>query len=168
MHKGELAVYGDASLREVLHHAGIEKADGLIIAASNAPADTIVKAARELNPQIRVLSRSTYLRESQKLREAGANAVFSSEGEVALAMTAFLMRQLGATDEQIDRERDRVRAELFLKRSNNDRVAINRSDDLGWKIRLVFEKTNSRCPYFRANLDHPRGRLRRLQSTPEG
>ena len=111
--KGELAVYGDASLREVLHHAGIEKADGLIIAASNVAADTVVKAARELNPQIRVLSRSTYLRESQKLREAGANAVFSSEGEVALAMTAFLMRQLGATDEQIDRERERVRAEFF-------------------------------------------------------
>ena len=76
-------------------------------------ADTIVKAARELNPNIRVLTRATYLRESQKLREAGANAVFSSEGEVALAMTAFLMRQLGATDEQIDRERERVRADLF-------------------------------------------------------
>jgi monovalent cation:H+ antiporter-2, CPA2 family len=111
--QGESAVYGDASLREVLHHAGIEHADGLIIAASSAPADTIVKAARELNPNIRVLTRVTYLKESQKLREAGANAVFSSEGEVALAMTAFLMRQLGATDEQIDHERERVRAEFF-------------------------------------------------------
>ena len=111
--QGESAVYGDASLREVLHHAGIEHADGLIIAASSAPADTIVKAARELNPNIRVLTRVTYLKESQKLREAGANAVFSSEGEVALAMTAFLMRQLGATDEQIDHERERVRTEFF-------------------------------------------------------
>jgi CPA2 family monovalent cation:H+ antiporter-2 len=111
--QGEPAVYGDASLREVLHHAGIENADGLIIAASGAPADTIVRAARELNPKIRVLTRSTYLKEVTKLREAGATVVFSSEGEVALAMTAFLMRQLGATDEQVDRERDRVRAELF-------------------------------------------------------
>ena len=111
--KGESAVYGDASLREVLHHAGIEKADGLIIAASEAPAHTVVKAARELNPEIRVLTRSTYLREAERLREAGANAVFSSEGEVALSMTEFLMRRLGATDEQIDRERERVRAELF-------------------------------------------------------
>jgi monovalent cation:H+ antiporter-2, CPA2 family len=111
--QGESAVYGDASLREVLHHAGIEHADGLIIAASSVPADTIVKTARELNPKIRVLTRATYVKESQKLREAGANAVFSSEGEVALAMTAFLMRQLGATDEQIDHERERVRAELF-------------------------------------------------------
>jgi CPA2 family monovalent cation:H+ antiporter-2 len=111
--KGELAVYGDASVREILRHAHIENADGLIIAASNAPADNVIKAARELNPEIRVLTRSTYLRELQELRDAGADAVFSSEGEVALAMTAFLMRQLGATDEQIDRERDRVHAELF-------------------------------------------------------
>lgn len=111
--QGESAVYGDASLREVLHHAGTENADGLIIAASGAPADAIVRAARELNPKIRVLTRSTYLKEVAKLREAGATMVFSSEGEIALAMTAFLMRQLGATDEQVDRERDRVRAELF-------------------------------------------------------
>ena len=123
--KGELAIYGDASLREVLLHAGIEKADGLIIAASNAPADTIIRAARELNPEIRVLTRSTYLRELQKLRDAGADAVFSSEGEVALAMTAFLMRQLGATDEQIDRERDRVHAELFLSQALDYGTAAN-------------------------------------------
>ena len=106
--EGEAAVYGDASEREILHHA-----DGLIIAASGAPADAVMKAARELNPNIRILTRTTYLREASKLREAGANAVFSSEGEVALAMTEFVMRQIGATDEQIDRERDRVRSELF-------------------------------------------------------
>jgi monovalent cation:H+ antiporter-2, CPA2 family len=110
--EGEAAVYGDASEREILHHAGIEKADGLIIAASGVPADAVVKAARELNPKIRILTRATYLRETGKLREAGANAVFSSEGEIALSMTEFVMRQIGATDEQIDRERDRVRTEL--------------------------------------------------------
>ncbi|MGH7456084.1 MAG: hypothetical protein ACRENG_32320, partial [bacterium] len=32
---------------------------------------------------------------------------------VALAMTEFILRQLGATPEQIDHERDRIRAELF-------------------------------------------------------
>jgi CPA2 family monovalent cation:H+ antiporter-2 len=133
--RGELAIYGDASLREVLLHAGIEKADGLIIAASNAPADTIIRAARELNPEIRVLTRSTYLRELQKLRDAGADAVFSSEGEVALAMTAFLMRQLGATDEQIDRERDRVHAELFLSEATDYGNAASNPTISGWKIR---------------------------------
>jgi CPA2 family monovalent cation:H+ antiporter-2 len=107
------AVYGDASQREILHHAGIEKAEGLLITASGLPAETIVKAARELNPKIRIVTRTAYLKESDALEQAGANAVFSSEGEIALSMTEFLMRQLGATAESIERERERVRKALF-------------------------------------------------------
>ena len=107
------AVYGDASEREILHHAGIEKAEGLLITASGVPAETIVKAARELNPNIRIVTRATYLKESEALEQAGANAVFSSEGEIALSMTEFLMRRLGATPESIERERERVRQALF-------------------------------------------------------
>jgi monovalent cation:H+ antiporter-2, CPA2 family len=110
---GKAAVYGDAANREILHHAGIEKAEGLIIATSSAPAKEVTQAAREINPKIRILTRTGYLRESPSLRAMGANAVFSGEGEIALAMADYLMRQLGATDEQIDRERRRVRAELF-------------------------------------------------------
>jgi CPA2 family monovalent cation:H+ antiporter-2 len=113
--EGVAVVYGDATKREILHHAGIEKADGLIIAASDLPSQEIVKAARELNPKVRILTRTRYLREASTLREAGADAVFAGEGEVAMSMAAFIMRQIGATDEQIDRERDRIRAELFDK-----------------------------------------------------
>jgi len=110
---GKSAVYGDAAQREILHQAGIEGAEGLVVAGSGIPAEVIVQAAREINPKIRILTRAPYLRDSAALREAGANAVFTSEGEIALSMTAFLMRQLGATDEQVDRERHRVRTELF-------------------------------------------------------
>jgi CPA2 family monovalent cation:H+ antiporter-2 len=73
----------------------------------------VVRLARELNPDVRVLARSAYLRERAALRRAGADVVFSGEGEVALAMTELVLRVLGATPEQIDRERDRVRADLF-------------------------------------------------------
>ena len=44
--------------------------------------------------------------------EAGAEA-FSGEGEVALALTVAILEGLGATPEQIDRERERVHAELL-------------------------------------------------------
>jgi predicted Kef-type K+ transport protein len=47
------------------------------------------------------------------MRHAGADAVFSGEGEVALAMTEHVLGILGATSEQIDRERQRVRKEVF-------------------------------------------------------
>jgi CPA2 family monovalent cation:H+ antiporter-2 len=62
---------------------------------------------------VHIFVRSVYLRDVPPLRSAGAEQVFSGEGEVALAMTEAVLRRLGATPDQIDRERDRVRAELF-------------------------------------------------------
>jgi CPA2 family monovalent cation:H+ antiporter-2 len=68
--------------------------------------------ARELNPSVRILARATDLREATTLRAAGADVVVSGEGEVALAVTESILQRLGATPDQIDRERQRVRGEL--------------------------------------------------------
>ena len=116
--EGLPAVYGEANSREILHQAGVETAEGLIIAASSAASPEILEAARDLNPKIRILTRSVYLRENAALLASGADAVFSSEGEIALSMTTFIMEELGATGDQIDRERDRVREELFAPAQN--------------------------------------------------
>lgn len=115
---GRQAIYGDAAQREILRSARIEDAEGLIISSSTANAAAIIEVARDLNPRVRILSRASYLVESAALRKAGADAIFSNEGEVALSMADFLMEQLGATDEQIDRERDRVRSDLFETSKN--------------------------------------------------
>ena len=47
------------------------------------------------------------------MKKAGADVVFSGEGEVALALTVAVLNELGASGEQIDRERERVRRELL-------------------------------------------------------
>lgn len=73
----------------------------------------VIRAARELNPAIRVLARAPYLRDLAALKEAGADTVYSGEGEVALAITEDILESLGATPEQIDRERERAHHELF-------------------------------------------------------
>ncbi len=112
--EGLTAVYGDASHHETLKSAGIETAGSLILSAAGVRATAeIIRLARELNPKISVLVRANYLHEIVALRQAGADHVLTGEGEVALAMTEFILRQLGATPEQIDHERDRIRAELF-------------------------------------------------------
>ncbi len=81
-------VYGDAGHRDTLKAAGVERAAALLISSSGLRnAEEIIRLARELNPRIRVLVRCAYLREMPPLRKAGANGVFSGEGEVALAMT---------------------------------------------------------------------------------
>ena len=70
------------------------------------------RTARGLNPHIRVLARGSYLRDVSALKDAGANSVYSGEGEVALAFIEDILDSLGATPEQIDRERARAHGEL--------------------------------------------------------
>ncbi|EIQ00813.1 Kef-type K+ transport system, predicted NAD-binding component [Opitutaceae bacterium TAV1] len=116
--EGATAVYGDAGHRETLRQAGLKHADVLILSASSIEAGReVIRVARELNPRIRVLARTAYLHEVAALRVAGADRVFTGEGEVALAMTEFILGQFNATREQIDRERDRIRRALFDKKT---------------------------------------------------
>lgn len=103
------AVYGDASRPDILAEADIARARHLLLtAATGAAEEEIVRRARELNPGIRVVARTQYTRQVPAVRKAGATDVFADEGEVALAMTTSILGHLGATDEQIDRERARV------------------------------------------------------------
>ena len=82
------AVYGDANRIDTLTQAGVATAQALVLSASSVrDGKEIVRQARELNPRIRVLARTAYVKEIQELRSAGADAVFSGEGEVASAMT---------------------------------------------------------------------------------
>jgi CPA2 family monovalent cation:H+ antiporter-2 len=108
------AVYGDVTQAETLKGAGIADAGSLILSAAGLEgSESVIRLARELNPDIQILARSTYLRELPSLRQAGADSAYSGEGEVALALSEAVLRRLGATPEQLDRERERVRADLF-------------------------------------------------------
>ena len=72
----------------------------------------VIRVARSMNPNIRVLARASYLRDVPALQEAGATEVYSGEGEVALAFIEDILDSLGATAEQIDRARERAHREL--------------------------------------------------------
>ncbi len=109
---GLSAVYGDARHAETLVIAGVRYAGTLIVSGADPEAPELIRAARELNSRLRVMARAAYLRDVPPLRAAGSEEVFSGEGEVALAMTEAVLRRMGATPDQIDRERARVHEEL--------------------------------------------------------
>jgi CPA2 family monovalent cation:H+ antiporter-2 len=119
--EGFPAVYGDAGHRDTLVSAGVEGAVTVILSADVNNAEEVIRLARELNPSLRVLARTAYLRDLDRLRRAGADYVFTSEGEVALTLTEAVLRQISATPEQIDRERTRIHAELFGQSSEMSR-----------------------------------------------
>ena len=107
------AIYGDATRVETLEAAGLERAGSLILgSAGMANSTEVIRAARGINPHIRVLARASYLRDVPALNAAGANSIYSGEGEVALAFIEDILDNLGATPEQIDRERARAHREL--------------------------------------------------------
>jgi CPA2 family monovalent cation:H+ antiporter-2 len=112
--EGLEAVYGDATRPHTLEAAGVARAGSLILgSAGMANSADVIRMARTLNPHIRVLARASYLRDVASLKDAGATRVYSGEGEVALAFIEDILESLGATAEQIDRERARAHEELF-------------------------------------------------------
>jgi CPA2 family monovalent cation:H+ antiporter-2 len=111
--QGVSAVYGDASHTDTLVSAGLPHASTLIVSGADTGSPNIIQCARSINPTAHIFVRSQYLRDVPPLRNAGAEQVFAGEGEVALAMTEAVLRRLGATPDQIDRERVRVREELM-------------------------------------------------------
>ena len=115
--EGVSAVYGDARHHDTLVTAGLPHA---------AHADrerrrhrVTGRHQRGARDQSRTCTSScaaTICATCLPLRSAGAEQVFAGEGEVALAMTEAVLRRLGATPDQIDRERVRVSAASSSKR----------------------------------------------------
>ena len=111
--QGVSAIYGDATHRDTLAQAGVATADNLILTSVGmTDVRETIRHAKELNPGIHVLARAQYLRDVPTLRNVGAEGVVSAESEVGLALTEMMLHRLGATPDQIDHERERVRSEL--------------------------------------------------------
>ena len=121
---GIRAVYGDAGAIQTLRGAEIELAEALILSSGGLAATAdIIRQAKELNPKIRILARTSYISQIFPLRSGGADGVFASEGELSLAFAETILRQLGATSQQIDRERARIRQDLIGADSIEDAFA---------------------------------------------
>ncbi|MBE6435153.1 MAG: sodium:proton exchanger [Akkermansiaceae bacterium] len=110
--KGIPVLHGDARRRSILRMAGAEQAKAIIITAAAAPSHDIAESAKEVNPHIVVMAHTTYISTAQLLRRQGAETVFSGEEEVALGMASHTLRTLGATEEQVTRERYENRRRL--------------------------------------------------------
>ncbi len=110
--EGISAIYGDARHPDTLVSAGLRHAGTLIVSGADTGSPDVIARARDINREALIFVRGGYLRDVPPLRKAGADEVFSGEGEVALALTEAVLRRLGATPDQIDRERRRVHEEL--------------------------------------------------------
>jgi len=91
--EGYLFIQGDATNEEVLLRAGIEKARGVIsVLRSDADNVYIVLTARSLNPRIFIMARADEEHVAKRLKQAGANKVFSPYMIGARRMALAILR----------------------------------------------------------------------------
>jgi len=95
--KGIPAVSGNASEPSVLIQAHIANAAMLVIATPDTiDVRKMVKAAKMLKPEIKIVIRTHHEDESKFLREEHLGKVFYGEEELANGMSAFIVEQYSA------------------------------------------------------------------------
>lgn len=88
--QGYNAIYGDVLRPGTLEDAGIAKVGSLILSTDIEDASEIIKQARLLNPDIKIMVRCAHLRDAAALRRAGATFVAAGEAEVGVALSEMV------------------------------------------------------------------------------
>ncbi len=118
--------YGDATNPNVLRHVKIEEAKVLVVAISD-PFITrrTVQVAKVLNPKIRVVVRTRYLRELEELHDIGADDVVPEEFETSIEIFALVLRTYNLPQDFITMKAEQVRREGYalLRRSELPELA---------------------------------------------
>lgn len=94
-HEGVPILFGDASRREILEHAGIDRAEAVVFAISDLEAVRRgVSVARELNGGVAIIVRTRMVQEIEPLRAAGATEVVAEEFESAIEIFTLVLERL--------------------------------------------------------------------------
>ena len=131
--QGQAAIFGDASREAILEQAGVRRASHLVVALPHsADRASVVVAARDLNPGLRILVRAHYLREREELEQAGATAAVFEEGEAAVSLARLVLADTGADREAVERKVRDLRLQLILENVSNLRSRRVRSVMVPW------------------------------------
>ncbi len=107
---GHPAIYGDATRVDILEQAGIRRATYLVVTLPHSASRAdLVRAARELYADVRIVMRARYLAEGDALRAAGSTRTVFEEGETGIAMARQVMELRGMDEATIDPMLDAIR-----------------------------------------------------------
>jgi CPA2 family monovalent cation:H+ antiporter-2 len=110
---GCTVIYGDVLRPGTLEDAGIAESGSLILSADVEDGVEIVRRARILNPDIRILARCSHLRDVDALRSAGASIVAAGEVEVAVALAEAVSEGVDTADADANVQRKSIRNRLY-------------------------------------------------------
>lgn len=102
--RGQHIIFGDASKHEVLEHAHIDHARGMVIAISDAAASRrVASLARKLNPSLHIIVRTRYILEVEPLYKLGVNEVIPEEFETSIEILSRVLRNYMVPHAEIER-----------------------------------------------------------------
>ena len=115
--EGERIFYGDATSPDSLHAAHLDRALALVSMLSDPDAAwRMVRAAREIAPDLPIVVRARYRLEADRLQHAGATVAVAEELEASLEVVAQLLVRLKVAGNVIEPLLDIFRRELVALR----------------------------------------------------
>ncbi len=101
---GEKRVYlGDGASAEILYQSGIERASVLAITAPDyMNSIAIIKQARNMNPNLKIITRSKFRNQVKDLYNAGADIVISEDLEASIEMGRHILLHMGFDETTIE------------------------------------------------------------------
>jgi len=91
-------IIGDATDDETLVEAGLDRARGLVSCISSDKDNLVVAfSARNLHPELRIVSRCSDQRDAEKLRKAGVDAIVTPDQIGGLRLVSELVRPTAVT-----------------------------------------------------------------------
>ena len=111
---GEKINFGDATRREVLHHAHIFEASAMVLAMSDVrAARRTVRQARLMNKDLYIIVRTRYVTEITELLSIGADEVIPEEFETSIEIFARVLQRYGIARNVIEGQIDRIRKQGY-------------------------------------------------------
>ena len=112
--KGQQIMFGDASKQEILEHAHIRNARGMVVAISDAAASRrVASLARQLNPSLHIIVRTRYILEVEPLYKLGVNEVIPEEFETSIEILSRVLRNYMVPLSEIERCITEVRSDGY-------------------------------------------------------
>jgi len=131
--KGENIFFGDIGNAEVLKSASINKAKILVVAISDrASSQRALKIAKELNPNIYVVVRTRFMKETDELIKLGAALVIPEEFETSIQIFRKVLEQYHVPLNVIMQQVNLLRGESYkyLRAEEGKDIAFTHIDEL--------------------------------------
>lgn len=146
---GEPMIYGDATRRDILEHAGVPTAGAVVFGISDLEAvRRAIPLARHLNPGVYILVRTRLVDETEDLLRRGADEVVAQELETSIEIFTRVL-------ERYHVPRNIIRAETRLLRAEGYRMMRAPADSGRLSAALIDALAAGTTDVFRLDAGSP-------------